>query len=124
MESTRQKKFARLIQKDLGEIFQQQSTNLFQGAFITVTHAKSTPDLSAVKVYLSFLLTNNKEATLRMVQAHSAQLRMILGQRIRHQVRKVPEITYYIDDTEEIASKIDKLFENIVIPPKTDEEEK
>ena len=117
MDSKRQMKFARLIQKDLSDIFQKESNDLFGGLFISVTHVKVTPDMSMVRVYLSFLLTKNKKQAMMLVNEHAIQIRHMLAQRIRHQVRKIPEIAFYMDDTDEVAAKIDKLFDGLYIPP-------
>ncbi|GAA4833952.1 30S ribosome-binding factor RbfA [Algivirga pacifica] len=124
MDSKRQQKFSRLIQKDLGEIFQQNANKLFGGAFITVTDVTVSPDLGLAKVYLSFLMSKDKEASLEMVKEHGKQIRNLLAQRIRHQARIIPELNFYIDDTEEKAARIDKIFEDLDIPEdKKDEEE-
>jgi len=123
MESKRQKKFARLLQKDLGEIFQQNAHSLFEGAFITVTIVKVSPDLKQAKVFLSFLLAKNKELMMERVEENAKNLRMQLGQRIKNQVKSVPELFFYLDDTEDIIAEVDQLFSNIDIPPAEEEDE-
>lgn len=118
MESKRQKQFSRLIQKDLGEIFQREVGPALGGVFITVTHVKMTPDLSIAKVYLSLMLAKDQEAVMRYIDEQTSHIRMVLGQRIRHQVRKIPELDFYLDNTQEEVERIEKLFENLDIPPK------
>ncbi len=117
MESKRQKQFSRLLQKDLGEIFQKEVGNSFGSAFITVTHVKMSPDLGVAKVYLSFMLTKDPNALLQRIEEQKSQIRMLLGQRIRHQVRKVPELVFFKDDTQEEVERIENLFKNLDIPP-------
>jgi len=117
MDSKRQQKFARLIQKDLGEIFQKESKNLFEGAFITVTEVKVTPDLGIARAYLSFMLTNDREGILKLINENNKAIRSTLAQKIRHQVRVIPELQFFIDDSADYAAKIDELFSNITIPP-------
>lgn len=117
MESKRQKKYARLIQKELGEIFQRTAKDIFEGAFITVTYVKISPDLGVVKAYLSFLLTKDKQVTLNLVEEHQKHIRQILATRIKNQVRIIPELHFYLDDTDEVAAKVDEIFRNIEIPP-------
>ncbi len=117
MDSKRQQKFARLIQKDLGEIFQKESKNLFEGAFITVTEVKVTPDLGIARAYLSFMLTNDREGILKLINENNKVIRSTLAQKIRHQVRVIPELQFFIDDSADYAAKIDELFSNITIPP-------
>jgi len=123
MESKRQQKVARQLQKDLSEIFQREVPHLFNGAFITVTSVRVSPDLSVARVYLSFLATKNKEMLLESIREHSRALRQHLGDRVRHQLRIVPDLTYFIDDTAEYAEKMDKLFAGLDIPPAPEEDE-
>jgi len=117
MESKRQQKVARQLQKDLSEIFQREVPHLFNGAFITVTSVRISPDLSVARVYLSFLATKNKEMLLETIREKSKVLRQYLGDRVRHQLRIVPEVSFYMDDTVEYADKMDKLFHGLDIPP-------
>lgn len=123
MESKRQQKVARQLQKDLSEIFQREVPHLFNGAFITVTSVRVSPDLSVARVYLSFLATKNKEMLLASIREHSRTIRQHLGDRVRHQLRIVPELNYFIDDTAEYAEKMDKLFAGLDIPPAPEEDD-
>ena len=122
MESKRQQKVARQIQKDLSEIFQREVPHLFNGAFITVTSVRISPDLSVARVYLSFLATKNKELLLDTIREKSKLLRQHLGDRVRQQLRIVPELSFYLDDTAEYADKMDKLFAGLDIPPAPEED--
>lgn len=124
MESKRQQKVARQLQKDLSEIFQREVPHLFNSAFITVTSVRVSPDLSVARVYLSFLATKNKELLLDTIREKSKVLRQRLGDRVRHQLRIVPELSFYLDDTAEYADKMDKLFSGLDIPPAPEEENK
>ncbi|PQA58838.1 30S ribosome-binding factor RbfA [Siphonobacter curvatus] len=123
MESKRQQKFARQIQKDLGDIFQREMRNQFGNAFITVTDVKVSPDLGIARAYLSFLLTEDKDQLLKNIQEKTKQIRQILANKIRNQVRIIPELQFFLDDTSEYAAKMDALFAGITIPPATDEPE-
>lgn len=93
------------------------------GAFITVTSVRISPDLSVARVYLSFLATKNKDLLLETIREKSKVIRQHLGDRVRHQLRIVPDISFYLDDTAEYADKMDKLFAGIEIPPAPAEEE-
>jgi len=117
MESKRQQKVARQIQKDLSDIFQKEGRTWFDNAFITVTIVRMSPDLSVARVYLSFLAVKNKGLVLEQIQERSKQIRQLLGQRVRHQLRIVPEVHFYLDDTAEYAAKMDNLFAGLTIPP-------
>jgi len=123
MESKRQQKFSRLLQRDLGEIFQQDVKHIFKNQFITVTQVRVTPDLGTARVYLSFLQDKNKEEVLEKVQDQTKTVRQILAQRIKNQVKAIPELHFYLDDTADYAAKMDKLFDELDIPPETEEEE-
>ena len=117
MESKRQQKFARLIQKDLSEIFQRDAKSLFGGAFITVTDVKVSTDLGLAKVYVSFMLAKDKTAVLDTIKDNTKSIRQMLATKIRNQVRVIPELSFYLDDTIEHASKMDALIANLQIPP-------
>jgi ribosome-binding factor A len=110
MESTRQQKIARLIQKDLGIIFQQQSRDKFNGALITVTKVYVTKDLSVAKVYLSLFATEDKEALLGSIRSHVKEIRHLLARKTRHQLRIVPELHILGDDSLDYIDNIDHLL--------------
>jgi ribosome-binding factor A len=117
MESTRQLKFARLIQKELSEIFQREARELTANYLITITLVRVSPDLGIAKIYLSFLPDKNKGQQLELIQTNAKNVRQALGARLRQSVRIIPELQFYIDDTEEEAAKINQLLSSIVIPP-------
>ena len=111
MESTRQLKISRLLQKDLGEIFQRESRNLAQGAMITVTKVHVTPDLAIAKVFLSLFATEDKSSLLKHIQKHRKEIRYNLGKRIGKQIRVVPELIFYLDDSLDYIDNIERLLE-------------
>ena len=115
MKGVRQLKFAKLIQKELSDIFQKETRELFGNIFITVTHVEASPDLGFVKVYLSFLLAENKEQTLLSVQDKAKDLRKILATKIRKDVRVIPEIAFFGDDSAEQALNMEKLLATLNI---------
>jgi len=123
MESKRQQKVGRQIQKDLGEIFQKDAQHLTSGAFVTITAVRVTPDLSIARAYLSFLPDKNKAMLLETIRENTRFIRQKLAERVRHQLRIVPHLQFYIDDTAEYAAKMDQLFADLVIPPAQPDEE-
>ncbi|MFK7900596.1 MAG: 30S ribosome-binding factor RbfA [Cyclobacteriaceae bacterium] len=123
MESTRQQKFARLIQRDMSEIFQRESTFLFDRVMITVTTVRVSPDLGVAKIYLSLLLSNDNGATLEKIKDATSKLRNLLGKKIKNQVKKVPEIYFYLDDSADYASKMDNLISGLDIPEENKEDQ-
>ncbi len=123
MESKRQQQFARIIQKDLSEIFQRDAKHMFGEKFITITMVRVTPDLGIARVYLSFLMTKDKEAAIEDIQEKTKTIRQLLAQKIRNSVRVVPELHFYLDDTADYVSKIDALLDSLDIPPEEDNEQ-
>ncbi len=112
MEGTRLAKVGRQIQKDLGEIFQRQSRTSYQGRMITVTSVRVSPDLGLAKVYLSIFPTEKKVEILELVKQNVKTIRHELGQRIRNQMRIVPELAFFIDDSLDYIENIDRLLKD------------
>ena len=112
MESTRQQKIARLIQKELGILFQQLAKDLFGGAMITVTKVTVAKDLSVARVFLSLFATKDKAALMEKVQHHVREMRHLLAQRTKHQLRIVPELHFLEDDSLDYIENIDHLLHN------------
>lgn len=122
MESKRQQKYAKLIQKELGEIFQRDSKSLTGNAMVTVTRVMMSPDLSVAKVYMSFLLANNKELFEKINEAKKA-IRKNLGNRIGKNVRIIPELAFFLDESSAYAQHMDQVISNLDIPETQDEDE-
>ncbi len=121
MESVRQQKVARLIQKEMADIFLKESRMLFGNVFISITVVRMSPDLSVAKLYLSIMMTEDKKKILKEIQIHTKVLRNLLGEKIRKQVRIIPEIIFYIDDNVDYANHMDDVMSKITIPKKEDE---
>jgi len=121
-ESTRQKKVARLIQKEIADIFIKDTKGILSGSFISVSYVSISPDLSMAKVYLSMMLEKNKEAVLEKIEFRKNEVRKMLGNRIGKQVRIVPDLVFFVDDLEEKANQMDKLIDSLQIPPSEEEE--
>jgi ribosome-binding factor A len=124
MSSTvRQQKFSKLIQKELSDIFQRDKRGIVGNAFISIAEVRVSPDLSVAKVYVSMLLTKDKQAILEKLDFHKKEIRKALGERIRNQARIIPEIAFFIDEVEENAAKMDKIIDGLSIPPAPEEED-
>ena len=101
MESKRQQKFAGVLQEELAQVFQREGGAFLPNTLVTITRVRVSPDLAVAKVYLSFFNTTNTTLSINTVNAHAGEIRYKLGARIRHQVRVVPELTFFVDDTNE-----------------------
>ncbi len=122
-DSKRQQKYARLLQKELGAIFQKDTRGILEGAFVTIAHIDMSPDLSLAKVYISMMLIKDRESLLQKITTRKSEIRKQLGNKIGKQVRIVPDLIFHIDQIEERAMELDKLIDSLSIPPKEDEEE-
>jgi len=109
MQETRQNKIARLLQKELSLIFQQQ-TRATHGTMVSVTRVKISPDLSVCTAYLSVLPSEKGEEILANVNANVKSVRYVLGTRVRNQLRIIPELRFFIDDSLDYIDRIDELL--------------
>jgi ribosome-binding factor A len=109
MQETRQNKIARLLQKELSLIFQEQTRSL-HGVMISVTRAKISPDLSVCTAYLSIFPSERAEDLIQNITKNEKQIRFELGTRIRYQMRIVPELRFFIDDSLDYIERIDELL--------------
>ena len=117
MDTTRQHKYSKLILRDLAEIFQRDFRDSFGPAFVTLTSVEVSPDLSIASVYISVMPSAEKERVLESIEHKKSRIRGELGRRIGKQARIVPDLRFFLDETEENASKMDDLFKNLDIPP-------
>jgi ribosome-binding factor A len=113
MESKRQQKFAGVIQEDLAAIFQREGINYLPNTLITITRVRVTPDLAIARVFLSFFNNNNHPLALQTIKSHGNEIRYKLGARIKDQVRIIPQLEFFIDDTSEYVERMDKIFDKI-----------
>jgi len=124
MSQTRQLKYAGLIQKDLSEIFQRDARHIIGNAFVTVMGVEVSPDLSFAKIFISLMLVEDKKGFISLLDKHKKEIRKALGNKIGKQVRIVPEIAFFLDETEEKAQKIDDILSGLDIPSAPDDSEK
>jgi ribosome-binding factor A len=109
MESTRLQKIARLIQKELSEIFRLETAKL-RGVLVSVSTVRVSPDLSVARVYLSIFPSEKGEEIIKNVNENEKTIRYDLAQRVRYQLRKTPEIVFYLDDSLDYIEHIDNLL--------------
>ncbi len=119
MDSNRQQKFARIIQKELSDIFTRDGRDYFGSNFVTISGIRTTPDLGIARVYISAFKTADKEALLEQIRSHTHAIRGQLGNRMRNQIRHIPNLEFFLDETLDEVDKMDKIFRNLDIPPET-----
>lgn len=122
-QSKRQVKFGRQIQKDLGDIFQKDPRHYFGHSLVTITGVEMSPDLSLARVYLSVFPIKDAEDVFFNLDEKKSEVRRHLGNKIGKQVRIVPELAFFHDNTEEEASKMDQLIDSLNIPPADENDE-
>ncbi len=110
MESLRQQKVNKLLAKELAEIFRGSARELFEGAFITVTGVRITPDLGVARVYISIMAAKDRKAIFKLVEEQNHVIRRRLGGIIGKQLRIVPELSFFLDDSLDYALRIDELL--------------
>ncbi len=109
MESTRQAKIARLIQKELSEIFRRQ-TAAMRGTLVSVSAVRVSPDLSLAKAYLSIFPSEKSQEILENIKKSAQTIRYELAQKVRYQLRRTPELAFFIDDSLDYIDNIDNLL--------------
>ncbi|MEQ8324066.1 MAG: 30S ribosome-binding factor RbfA [Vicingaceae bacterium] len=112
MPSVRQNKASSLIQRELSLIFQRESRNLFKSALISVTKVRMSPDLKVARVYLSLFGKENPQDLLADVRRQQGNVRRLLGIDLKHQLRYIPELNFFLDDSLDYAEEIDALLNN------------
>jgi ribosome-binding factor A len=112
MYSIRQNKISRLIQKELAEIFQLETREHFRGKLISVTVVRISKDLSVARVYLSIFPSEGSDETLKLIRQLTSQLRWMLGQKVGKQLRIIPDLEFFIDDSLDYIENIDKILKD------------
>ena len=112
-EGKRQKQVANEIAKELNDIFLKMSLTMVDGGMVSIASVKMTPDLYEARIYLSLFQVKDPEAVLEKFKDLSSEIRGELGKRMRHQLRIIPQLTFYLDDTLDYVFKIEKLLADI-----------
>lgn len=124
METKRQKQAAELVKRNFSLVLQQEGSYIYgPEPLVTVTGVKITPDLSLAKIYLSVFNTENKQAVLLEMEEEIVRLRQSLAHRIRKHIRRIPEISFFADDTLDEMYRVDALFNRLYDENQMGEEE-
>lgn len=112
-EGKRQKQVAGLIQQEINEIFQRLGITMLDGGMVSISSVKVTPDLLEARIYLSFFQVTEPKKTLKKIEEKSWEIKKELSQRIRHQLRNIPELKFFHDDTLDHVFRMEELFKKI-----------
>lgn len=110
METTRQNKISRLIQKELSEIFLLQTKAMNGGVLVSVSAVRISPDMSIARVYLSVFPSEKSQEIVKNINDNMKSIRFELGTRVRHQLRIIPELKFFVDDSLDYVERIDELL--------------
>ena len=112
-EGKRQKQVGALLMQELSDIFQRLGLSMIDGGLVSLTAVKVTPDLLEARVYLSLFQVKDTAVVMKKVEDRSWEIKRELAERIKQQLRRVPVLTYYHDDTLDHADKMEELFKKI-----------
>ncbi len=121
-EGKRQKQISGLVQQEMNDIFQRLGLTMMDGGMVSISSVKITPDLLEARIYLSFFQVKDVKATLKKIEEKGWEIKKELASRVRHQLRNIPEIKFFKDDTLDHVFKMEELFKKIK-PQSSDEEE-
>jgi ribosome-binding factor A len=112
-ESKRQRQVAKLLQQELSDVFQRAGLNVVAGGMISIASVKVSPDLLEAKIYLSLFNIPDSEAMLTHVRERGWEIKKELASRVRNQLRRIPELSFFVDDTLDYVFKMEELFKKI-----------
>lgn len=115
-ESRRQKQVAGLLQNEMSQILQRNGASYYGSAFVTITGVKVTPDLLVARFYMSVLGKGDKEQAIKGLKTHASEIRRDLGNRLRSNLRMIPTLEFYLDETLEDVFRIEEILKKD--PPK------
>jgi ribosome-binding factor A len=118
-EGKRQKQVAAVIMEELNDIFQRLGLNVVDGGMVSISTVKVTPDLLEARVYLSLFKVPDSEAAFNRIESRTHEIKRELATRVKHQLRRIPEMKYFLDDTLEQVFRMEEVFKNIRDDKKT-----
>jgi len=112
-ETKRQKQVGQLLQKELSDIFQRMGYNIIEGGMISLSAVRVTPDLLEARVYLSMFQIKDNADMMERIKERGWEIRKELGMRVGKQLRRVPELSFFLDDTLDYVFRMEELFKKI-----------
>lgn len=113
LEGKRQKQVGAVIEKELNDIFRRMGLSMMDGGMISISAVRITPDLYEARVFLSFYKVNDPQVTLKHIEGHAKEIKKELALRVRHQLRVIPQLSFFLDDSLEYVDKMEKIFKEI-----------
>lgn len=123
-EGKRQKQIGGLIQEEMTGILQRLGMNMIDGGMVSITTVKITPDLLEARIYLSLFQVADVKAAMKKIEERAWEIKRELAARVKHQLRRIPELKFFQDDTLDHVFKMEELFKQIKTPPTPGGEEK
>ena len=123
-EGKRQKQIGGLIQEESNTIFQRLGLNIIDGGMVSISSVKITPDLLEARIYLSIFNAPDNKAVHRKIEERAWEIKRELASRVKHQLRRIPELKFFLDDTLDHVFKMESLFKEIKKQEGSDTEEK
>ncbi|HEY6975015.1 MAG TPA: 30S ribosome-binding factor RbfA [Chitinophagaceae bacterium] len=112
-EGKRQRQVAGVIQEEMNNIFRKIGLNMINGGMVSISNVKVTPDLLEARIYLSFFKIDDVKAAMKKIEERSWEIKKELAERVKHQLRRIPVIHYYLDDTLDHVFKMEELFKQL-----------
>jgi ribosome-binding factor A len=112
-EGKRQKQIGGLLQQELNDLFQRMGMSMMDGGMVSISTVKVTPDLLEARIYLSFFKVADADATMKKIEDRAWEVKRELASRVKHQLRRIPELRFFRDDTLDHVFKMEELFKQI-----------
>ncbi|MCW3114440.1 MAG: rbfA [Segetibacter sp.] len=112
-EGKRQKQVAAVIQQEMNDVFMRLGLNMIDGGMVSISSVKVTPDLLEARIYLSLFKVADPQATMKKIQAQAWEVKKELSERVKHQLRRIPVLHFYLDDTLDYVFKMEDIFKEI-----------
>ena len=122
-EGKRQRQVAGIIQEEFTGIFQRLGLNMIDGGMVSISSVKVTPDLLEARIYVSFFQVADTKSALKKIEDRAWEIKKEFAARVKHQMRRIPVLHFYMDDTLDQVFKMEELFKQIETPPAPEETE-
>ena len=120
-EGKRQRQVAGVIQEEMNDIFRRLGLNMINGGMVSISNVKVTPDLLEARIYLSLFKVQDEKAAMKKIEDRSWEIKKELAERVKHQLRRIPVIHYFLDDTLDHVFRMEELFKQINAEKKPDD---